>query len=116
MIYQDVIVFRGDGAEAFLDDLAAAVRACPGGARRNSLTASIDAGDASLLVERSSPARDDTGELIGDGSRHHLYWAAVRVGDAVAVVSNTGWESGSADRNDTVHLGRRAAARLDSWR
>ncbi|GIE94432.1 hypothetical protein [Paractinoplanes rishiriensis] len=116
MIYQDVIVFRGDGAEAFLTDLAAAVRDCPGGEKKNSLTESIGAGDASLLVERSSPARDDTGEPVGDGSRHYFYWAAVRVGDAVAFVSNTGWESGSADRDDTVHLGRKAAARLDSWR
>jgi hypothetical protein len=117
MIYQEILVFRGDGAKAFLDDLAAAVKSCPSGDkdRKFRLLEAIGAGNQSLLFEQTSPARGDDGELTGNAV-HRLFWAAVRVGDAVTVVSNTGWESGSAERADTEHLGRRAAARLALWR
>jgi hypothetical protein len=118
MTFQDILVFRGDGAEVFLDDLTAAVRSCPAGdrGRKNHLRGEIGAGDESVLIEQTTPAFGDDGEPVGNGSLHSLYWTAVRVGDAIAFVSNTGWESGSAERADTEHLGRRAAARLADWR
>lgn len=121
-VYEDIIVYRGDGARVFMADLRAAVRACPssktdaGVTVRNYSRGTIGAGDESLLIEQTRPAFGDSGEPVGDGSLHHLYWAVVRIGDSVAFVSNTGWESASADRSDTVHLGRRAAARLAAWR
>jgi len=120
-VYEDVIVFRGDGATAFMADLRAAVRDCAsltdnGVVSHNYQRGSVDAGDESLLIERTRPAFREDGEPAGDGSLHHLYWAAVRVGDSVAFVTNAGWEAGSAERADTVLLARRAAARLAAWR
>jgi hypothetical protein len=116
-----VIVFRADGATAFMEDLRTAVRDCPshregGVASRYYQRGTIGAGDESLLIEQTRPAFGEDGKPVGDGSLHHLYWAVVRAGDAVAFVTNAGWESGSADRGDTVLLGKRAAARLTAWR
>jgi hypothetical protein len=121
-VYEDVLVFQGDAATAFMTGLRAAVQGCAsqkddsGVTVRNYLRGDIKAGDDSVLIERTRPATDEAGEPVGGGALHHLYWAAVRVGDAVAFVSNTGWESVSADRADTVHLGGKAAARLSAWR
>lgn len=120
-VYEDVIVFRGDGATAFMADLRTAVRDCAsltdnGVVSHNYQRGSVDAGAESLLIERTRPAFREDGEPVGDGSLHHLYWAAVRVGDSVAFVTNAGWESGSAERADTVLLAQRAAARLAAWR
>lgn len=121
-VYEDVLVFRGDAATAFMTGLRAAVQGCAsqkddsGVTVKNYLRGDIKAGDESVLIERTRPATDDAGEPVGGGALHHLYWTAVRVGDAVAFVSNTGWESVSADRADTVHLGAKAGARLSAWR
>jgi hypothetical protein len=116
--YEDVIVFRGAGAAAFMEDLRDAVRSCPSsaGERTNHLRGGIGAGDESVLIEQARPAFGDDGEPVGDGTLHRLYWAAVRVGDTVGFVAVTGWESVSAERADTVHLGERAAARIADWR
>ncbi|MFI5891447.1 hypothetical protein ACIA5D_15190 [Actinoplanes sp. NPDC051513] len=121
-VYEDVLVFQGDAATTFMSDLRAAVQGCAvqkeesGVTVKNYLRGEIGAGDESVLIERTRPATDDAGEPVGGGALHHLYWTATRVGDSVAVVSNTGWESVSAERADTVHLGGKAAARLAAWR
>lgn len=116
-VFEDIMVFRGDGAEQFMDDLRAAVRDCPSEkSDKNVSRGSLGAGDESLLIERNHPEMTDEGVPTGDGSLHRVYFSAVRVGDAVAVVSDTGWESGSADRADTEHLATRAATRLKNWR
>ncbi|GAA2609415.1 hypothetical protein [Paractinoplanes durhamensis] len=115
-VYQDILVFQGSAAESFMDDLRAAVQDCAtDGDVKSYVRGSLGVGDESFLIERTSPATDDAGEPVG-GELFHLYYAVVRVGDAVAFVSDTGWESGSADRADAVHLGERAAARLSAWR
>jgi hypothetical protein len=118
---EDIMVFRGDGADRFMDGLRAAVRSCPTETHgrvtvTNVLRGGLGAGDESMLIERNQPAFGGDGEPTGDGTSHRRFWAVVRVGDSVAFVANTGWETASADRADTVHLGRRAAARLDAWR
>lgn len=117
-LYEDVIVFRGDGAEEFMADLRAAVGDCPGeeGDERNVSLGGLGAGDDSLLIERNNPAMTDEGIPVGDGSLHRVYFAAIRIGDSVAFLDDTGWESGSADRADTTHLARKAADRLAAWR
>ncbi|WP_433382741.1 hypothetical protein ACQPZX_19560 [Actinoplanes sp. CA-142083] len=120
-VYEDVLVFKGDGATTFMSGLRAAVQGCgeqkyEGVTVKNYLRGEVGAGDESVLIERTRPATDDAGEPVGGGALHHLFWAAVRVGDSVGLVSNTGWESVSADRADTVHLGGKAAARLAAWR
>lgn len=120
-VYEDVIVFRADGAETFMMSLRAAVTDCPeqtdddGVTVRNYLRGETGVGDDSVLVERTRPATDEAGEPI-EGELHHLFWAAVRHGDTIVFLSNTGWESASADRADTVTLATRTAARLSEWR
>jgi hypothetical protein len=121
-IYEDVIVYRGSSAQAFMNDLRAAVRNCPtqtdgvGFTLRNYLRGSLGTGDDSLLIERTRPATGDAGEPTGDGTLHHTYWAVVRIGDSIAFVSNSGWESVSADKADAGFLGKRASIRLAAWR
>jgi hypothetical protein len=120
-VFEDVMVFRGSGADRFMDDLRAVVRSCPTETRgtttvTNVLRGGLGAGDESILIERNQPAFGGDGEPTGDGRLHYRYWAAVRVGDSVAFVANSGWETASAERGDTVHLGRRAGYRLDAWR
>jgi hypothetical protein len=116
-----ITVYQGSAAQAFMSDLRAAVRSCPaptssGVTLRNYLRGSLNVGDDSLLIEQTRPATGDAGEPVGNGTLHHTYWAAIRVGDSIAFVSNGGWESVTADRSDTVHLGQRASARLTAWR
>ncbi|MEV6631985.1 hypothetical protein AB0M54_14655 [Actinoplanes sp. NPDC051470] len=120
-VLEDIMVFRGDGADRFLDDLRAAVRSCPTETRgtvtvTNVLRGGLGVGDESILIERNQPAFGGDGEPTGDGTLHRRFWAAVRVGDSVAFVANSGWETASADRGDTAYLGSRAGFRLDAWR
>jgi hypothetical protein len=118
MTYEDVLVFRGDGAATFMADLREAVKSCASATdgRKNRLLGDLGAGDESAVIEQAAPATAEDGSALDDGSQHYLYWSVVRVADAVAFVSNTGWESGSAQRGDTEQLGRKAAARLAAWR
>jgi hypothetical protein len=116
-LFEDVLVFRGDGAEKFMDDLRDAVAGCPSEEPdRNTSLGPVGAGDESLLIERSNPAMTDEGVPADDGALHKIYFAAVRKGDAVAFLCDTGWESGSADRADTTHLAERPGTRLANWR
>ena len=120
-IYDTVTVYRGDGARDFMSELRAAVRACPTGkvgdldARYRSL-GSFGAGDQSLLIERSWPARQGDGEPVTDGSRTQVYLAAVRVGDAVTLVDARGYENFSSDRRVVESLATIAGERLADWR
>jgi hypothetical protein len=119
-VYEHVIVYKGDGADEFMTDLRAAVKACAsekddtGTTVKNFLRGTLNAGDDSELIERTRPATDDAGEPVA--GTNQVFWAAVRHGDTVAFVSNSGWESGGAEKGDTVTLGTRAAARVKGWR
>ena len=121
-IYQDIMVFREDAAAAFMTGLRAAVSACTSqaddvGVRvANVLRGAVEAGDESALIEQRRASTDEVGEPRGDGSSQSMYWAAVRVGDAVAFLAVVGWECTSADLGDAVTLGQRAASRLAAWR
>jgi hypothetical protein len=121
-VYEHIAVYRGPGAAAFMTNIRAAVRACPSqtddtGVRvRYYSRGPLGGGDDSELIDVARPMTNDDGSPVGDGSQHHTYWAAVRVGDTVALVADGGWESGSGDRADSTHLGTRAAARLAAWR
>ncbi|GIE10976.1 hypothetical protein Afe05nite_28160 [Paractinoplanes ferrugineus] len=115
-VYEDVLVYRGDGAKEFMTDLRAAVKNCASDEDdKNFLRGSIEAGDDSELIEQSTPATDDAGEPV-QGQPSRLFWAVVRHADTIAFVSNTGWESSGAEKADTVKLGTRAAARVKEWR
>jgi hypothetical protein len=120
-VYQDILVFRNDAARAFMTALRAAVAGCASqtddvGVRVfNVLRGAVEAGDESALIEQRRAATDETGEPLGDGSEQIMYWAAIRVGDAIAFLTVLGWENASADLGDTITLGRRAADRLAAW-
>ncbi|GIF25567.1 hypothetical protein BJ973_003845 [Actinoplanes tereljensis] len=121
-VYEDVIVFKNDGATKFMTSLRKAVEGCPtekadsGVTLKNSLRGPVEgAGEDSVLIERTRPATDDAGEPV-EGQVHSLFWAAIRQGDTIAFLSNTGWESGSAEKTDTQTLATRAASRIKAWR
>ncbi|MFI5893731.1 hypothetical protein ACIA5D_26870 [Actinoplanes sp. NPDC051513] len=121
-VYQDILVYRDAGAGAFMTALRAAVTGCAsqnddaGVPVANFLRGDIGAGDESALLEHARPTTDDEGNPAGDGSVQSRFCAVVRVGDAIAFLAVVGWESSSADRGDTVALGRKAAERLAAWR
>jgi hypothetical protein len=115
-----VTVYRGDGASAFLDDLAAAVRACPSHTVDSHKytfkpKGSLRLGDGSLLVESSTPAYLEDGSSAGGGTRY-TYIAAIRVGDAVTMLETNGWEAWGSERADVETLAKAAAKHLTDWR
>jgi len=116
-----VTVFRSGGAEDFMDEFRATARACTQGERDGQTytyrsLGGLGAGDESLLVQGATPARGDDGEPMEDGSQQYVYVSAVRVGDSVALVETTGFESVSAKRKDAEKFTSRAAQRLADWR
>jgi hypothetical protein len=120
LVENTVTVYRGDGASAFLDDLAAAVRACPSNtvnSRRYTFKSkgSLRLGDGSLLVELSTPAYLEDGSSAGGGT-HYTYIAAIRVGDAVTMVETKGWEAYGSERANVETLAKAAAKHLTDWR
>jgi hypothetical protein len=120
-VCQDILVLRDDAAKAFMTALRAAVAGCGSqtdevGVRVvNVLRGSVEAGDESALIEQQRAATDEMGEPLGNGSEQVMYWAAIRVADAIAFLTVMGWETASADLGDTITLGGRAADRLAAW-
>lgn len=117
-IYDTVTVYRGTGAEEFLDELREAVRDCPNGtdeAKYRSL-GSFGAGDESVLIERSTPARNPVGDPEPNGEPHLTYIAAARINDTVALVESTGYENWGSKREPVVALAKTAAERVAAWR
>ena len=115
-----VTVYRGDGASAFLDDLAAAVRACPSNTVDSHKytfrsKGSLGLGDGSLLVELSTPAYLEDGSSAGGGTRY-TYIAAIWVADAVTMVETKGYESYGSERAHVETLAKAAAKHLADWR
>jgi hypothetical protein len=100
-----------------MDELRENVRLCPQSNRITNRVVSWDGpGDESVLVERSRPATGDDGTPSGDGRKHYTYVIAVRIGDAVSVVENVGYESVSAEREVAEDFAATAAERLERWR
>ncbi|MCU7725950.1 hypothetical protein ODJ79_19665 [Actinoplanes sp. KI2] len=121
-VYEDILVYREDAATVFLTALRAAVAGCASqtddvGVRVvNVLRGAVEAGDESALIEQRRAATDEMGEPLGDGSEQSMFWAAIRVANAIAFLTVMGWETASADLGDTITLGQRAADRLAAWR
>ena len=117
-IYDTVTVYRGAGAEEFLDELRAAVRDCPNGPKKAKYRSlgSFGAGDESLLIERSTPATNPQGEPEPGQEPHLTYIAAARVNDTVALVESLGYENWGSKREPVVALAKTAAKRVAAWR
>ena len=114
-----VTVYRGDGAEALLDETRAELTNCSDGggdATTYRSLGSMGLGDESILVRGSMPARGDDGELSPDGGTRDDYVARIRVGDTVIELLFFGYESQSVKRADAEALCRRAVGRVAGWR
>ncbi|WP_433296343.1 hypothetical protein ACQP2F_38150 [Actinoplanes sp. CA-030573] len=121
MVHHQVLVYRDGGATDFMDGLRTCVTGCKsqnedGVELRNHLHGPFGEADDSVVVEQTRPATDETGTPLDDGTLHSVFWAAARVGEAVAFVSIAGWESCSAEEADALTLGKKAARRLREWR
>jgi hypothetical protein len=113
-----VTVYRGTGAEDFLDELRKAVRDCPDGGddvKYRSL-GSFGSGDESLLIERSRPTTDLPGDPVPGADPTLTYVAAARIGDTVAMVECTGYENWGSEKATALKLAKIAADRVAGWR
>ncbi|GAB2566333.1 hypothetical protein Aab01nite_46440 [Paractinoplanes abujensis] len=120
-LFNTVTVYRGEGAEDFMSELARAVQNCPTG-KLGDLEAEFDSlgslglGDSSILIDRSYASTGDDGEPSNNGSRQHTFIAAVRVGDAVTLIDTRGYESASSQRKNVEAMAKIATNRLAEWR
>jgi len=118
VVSDTVTIYRGDGAQDFMDEYREMVRDCPkgeNGATYSSL-GSLGLGDESVLVQGWTPARGDDGELTNNGKRNYTYYGVVRIGDSIVDVGNSGYESQSVDRRNAEALIRAAVRHVESWR
>ena len=114
---QTITVYRGDGAEDFLDAARSAVADCP---RQNDseyrLGTAPKAGDEAIIIEHSheQPASDDAepGDVITVTDRT----AIVRDGDTVTILNAQGWEGGGVKAATMTALAKSAATRIAAWR
>ncbi|MEU8818536.1 hypothetical protein [Actinoplanes sp. NPDC048796] len=121
VVYNTVTVYRGNGAEDFLDELRDAVRECPTGGEgepppKYRSLGSPGLGDESVMIERSAVGRLGTGEPDPKAERQITYIVAVRVGDAVTLLDTTGYENAGSIRSSVDSLAATAADRLTDWR
>ncbi|SNY73952.1 hypothetical protein [Paractinoplanes atraurantiacus] len=121
VVYNTVSVYRGSGAEDFLDELRDAVRRCPTGGEgtpppKYRSLGSPGLGEESLMIERSAVGRTGTGEPDPNAEPQLTYIVAIRSGDAVTLLDTTGWENFSSIRSSVDTLAETAADRLTAWR
>ncbi|XVV09505.1 hypothetical protein ACQP2X_32240 [Actinoplanes sp. CA-131856] len=121
VVHNTVTVYRGSGARDFLDELRAAVRACPAGGEgdpppKYRSLGSPGLGDESLMVERSAVGRAGTGEPDPAAERQITYIVAIRVEDAITLLDTSGWENAGSIRSSVDSLAETAADRLTAWR
>ena len=116
---QTITTYRPGGGSAFMDELRDAVAACPrethdGLTSRNRLIDATARGDEALLIEVTTPTRDNEGNPTG-GQDIRLI-SVVRIGDVVMVLYETGWERGwSADRTVVDRFTATAVLRVQAW-
>ncbi|WP_238010459.1 hypothetical protein KZZ52_25130 [Dactylosporangium sp. AC04546] len=112
VLMQYVGLHPGTAAEAF-QQIAAAVRACPGsldpGQLRWEVAGTADAGDESLFVRVSRRfSYGDPDNVVTPVTPAVL----LRVGDRVTVVADLGWEASGGDEAWVLRLAKTAAERL----
>jgi hypothetical protein len=121
VLNQTIAVYRPGGAARFMRELRAAVAACPVNTSRRG-TYQDDAryrllrapahGDEAILGQIAFPEHSPDGPT---GRTTTDLFLAVRVGDVVTVLAQTGYESGHADPATFQGLGARAVQRLTAW-
>lgn len=118
-LHQTITVHRGDGAAEFMSALRAAVVDCPaqiveGGRHEYTLLDADQLGDESIMVQEryAEPEAVDATETVFRTGRI----SAVRVDDAVTVITAQGWEGTDVDPATMAALTGAAHRRLDGWR
>ncbi|WP_146247352.1 hypothetical protein [Micromonospora arborensis] len=118
MIHQTIFTFDGDGASAYLARVRTAVEACPSYTQlENSTTVKSQTlpgvGDEALLVTRTWPYANLNGTRTGGNGSSQI--AVARVGNAVTVFDDQGWEGSSGDPTLLDRIVRDGAKTLDAW-
>jgi hypothetical protein len=116
-----VTVYRADGAEKYLDEVAEMVKDCPKGANGATYRSlgSLGLGDESVLIQGTLPARDGVGELVEGASKVNEYFAEVRIADTVVSVHYGGHNSDGTEtvaRADAIDITGKAVQRARNWR
>jgi len=107
VVMEHVATYRSDGAHQYLQQLRRALAACNGLDKDGvlwTIRATGVAGDESLLL--SSRTYIDYAD-----SYHYTYLVLARVGSALVVVADTGWETASGDEALARELGAAGARR-----
>lgn len=114
---ETVTVYSGDGAQAFMSELRAAVEGCPkqtvqGRQREYRSIDSIDVGEDSLLIEERYQYADGVNEKVS--------WltdriSAFRTADTVTILNATGWEGNDVRGEVIADLTRAAHRRVQGW-
>ncbi|WP_238011699.1 hypothetical protein KZZ52_46035 [Dactylosporangium sp. AC04546] len=116
---ETVTTYRADGATQFMQQLRAAVTACPSQTRegiryQHRMLTAGQHGDEAILFEVRYPTLNTDGKPTG-GEDVRLV-SVVRVGTVVLVLYEQGWERGSsADRADVDRFTTVALSRLRAW-
>ncbi|SCF27025.1 hypothetical protein [Micromonospora chokoriensis] len=118
MIHQVIFTFDGDGASAYLGRLRTDVRACPAydqSGNRVTVTSEplTGVGDEALLLTRTWPETSLNGDRTGDTATSQI--AVARVGRAVTVFNDQGWEGTSGNPTIMDRVVRDGAKTIDAW-
>ena len=120
-VYNTVGVYRGDGAQDYLDELRRGAQVCSdsrirGLAATFSLLYPLDVGDDSVLIQRQYEEVDAEGKPLENGLYRNTFIAAVRINDAVTLIDCRGYENAASELGTARTLGVALAKRLKAWR
>ncbi|GAA4455124.1 hypothetical protein [Phytohabitans houttuyneae] len=112
---QTIRVYEAGGATRFLAEVRAAVADCPTeDDRRYRMLSAPKRGDESLMFELRYPFVPPDGEPNGNYDVRMV--SVVRIGDAVTILYETGWEAGWSVEQDVMNtFTSKAFNRLRSW-
>ncbi|MDG4837730.1 hypothetical protein O7631_14515 [Micromonospora sp. WMMD967] len=118
MIHQVIFTFDGDGASAYLGRLRTDVRACPAYDQSgNRVTVKSEpltgVGDEALLLTRTWAETSLNGDRTGETASSQI--AVARVGKAVTVFNDQGWEGTSGNPTILDRVVRDGAKTIDTW-
>ncbi|WP_410813826.1 hypothetical protein [Micromonospora sp. 067-2] len=118
MIHQTIFSFDGDGASDYMRRLRSALAACPsydqaGNRVKVEVKALPGVGDEALVLTRTWPATSLNGERVG--GTESVQTAAARVGAAVTVFDDQGWEGSSGNPGILDRVVRDGVKTIDVW-
>ncbi|MFK4243068.1 hypothetical protein ACI2KV_09295 [Micromonospora chokoriensis] len=118
MIHQVIFTFDGDGATAYMSRLRTAVQACPSydhsgspGTVKNEALPGV--GDEALLLTRTWAETSLNGDRTGRTASSQI--AVARVGKAVTVFNDQGWEGTSGNPTILDRVVRDGVRTIDAW-